>query len=151
MGLSRNKVAVPEGAAGSPPFYGEAATAWWPVFLAFGVVTSGDALGGTVFAFGSSSGIAGRAAAPRGLSRVLPAAGCLVASWLVNWRVDASKILFLVCFFVKLGRSCWSARVCSDRFSLLGHFVLFVVQGFVRCAWMGRLPVHGRSGGCLGA
>ena len=23
MGLSRNKVAVPEGAAGSPPFYGE--------------------------------------------------------------------------------------------------------------------------------
>ena len=80
-----------------------------------------------------------------------PAAGCLVASWLVNWRVDASKILFLVCFFVKLGRSCWSARVCSDRFSLLGHFVLFVVQGFVRCAWMGRLPVHGRSGGCLGA
>ena len=33
MGLSRNKVAVPEGAAGSPPFYGEAATVWWLVFL----------------------------------------------------------------------------------------------------------------------
>ena len=28
MGLSRNKVAVPEGAAGSPPFYGDTV---WPV------------------------------------------------------------------------------------------------------------------------
>ena len=31
MGLSRNKVAVPEGAAGSPPFYGEYSPCFWTV------------------------------------------------------------------------------------------------------------------------
>ena len=37
LGLSRNKVAVPEGAAGSPPFYGDIflATVWWPFLPRF--------------------------------------------------------------------------------------------------------------------
>ena len=35
MGLSRNKVAVPEGAAGSPPFYGEfQSNVFWTVCAA---------------------------------------------------------------------------------------------------------------------
>ena len=42
MGLSRNKVAVPEGAAGSPPFYGDMSKI--PrLFMGRGVVSMGPA------------------------------------------------------------------------------------------------------------
>ena len=33
MLLSRNKVAVPEGAAGTPPFWSEAERGWFPLVL----------------------------------------------------------------------------------------------------------------------
>ena len=113
MGLSRNKVAVPEGAAGSPPFYGE----FSPMF--FGQCVPHD--GVTVMPYSVDAGVEeiigldgirpvrewyGYAfglpdrhpTSDRGAVRcpcVVAGPGWLVGScgawWFENWIVDASK------------------------------------------------------------
>lgn len=115
MGLSRNKVAVPEGAAGSPPFYGEfsrmfvrrcaprashgamaAGLLVWKTSLALPCRSCGGCRGGMDALLGS------RIATPGFLSGAIRCPSCLGAGrvparwrggawWLENWIVDASK------------------------------------------------------------
>ena len=115
MGLSRNKVAVPEGAAGSPPFYGEFQASVleagvspvlveWFHGLAWGCWCGRDhGLGCPVGMSGSGMGmlLGSRTATPQvfcGAVRcpcVVAGPGWLVGScgawWFENWIVDASK------------------------------------------------------------
>lgn len=111
MGLSRNKVAVPEGAAGSPPFYGEYSPWSWavrtprPGWSRFvgdaGVETTIDdvvwacfwvpgppphACRGAVLPFRRASGLV-----PVGFRAV-------GAWWFENWIVDASNSHMFVGF-----------------------------------------------------
>ena len=115
MGLSRNKVAVPEGAAGSPPFYGEfsrmfvrrcaprashgamaAGLLVWKTSLALPCRSCGGCRGGMDALLGS------RIATPGFLPGAIRCPSCLGAGrvparwsggawWLENWIVDASK------------------------------------------------------------
>ena len=79
MGLSRNKVAVPEGAAGSPPFYGEfQSNVFWTVCAArmptvgvVSVVAGVEEIVGLPFPWGDGGSGAGvllgsRTATPQG-------------------------------------------------------------------------------------
>ena len=104
MGLSRNKVAVPEGAAGSPPFYGEYHFGAWHGVV--GVVPAGAGRAGVERSlrpvrggYGHAVGFPGRHGPRRGVGVQVPAvAGCPrvglvgrgVAWWFENWIVDAS-------------------------------------------------------------
>ena len=115
LGLSRNKVAVPEGAAGSPPFYGEfsrmfvrrcaprashgamaAGLLVWKTSLALPCRSCGGCRGGMDALLGS------RIATPGFLPGAIRCPSCLGAGrvpvrwrggawWLENWIVDASK------------------------------------------------------------
>ena len=128
MGLSRNKVAVPEGAAGSPPFYGVfqdagLASVVWPACRGSSPVWRGRAGVEEIVGFAGPWGPAGSGAdvllgsrtATRDVwSRAvfrMPLAGrrrpCgprvgsgRGAWWFENWIVDASNamIVFIVCF-----------------------------------------------------
>ena len=114
MGLSRNKVAVPEGAAGSPPFYGEfsrmfvrrcaprashgamaAGLLVWKTSLALPCRSCGGC--GVVWMRFWAPGSPPQAFAWRDSMPVVPGAGRVPARWrggawwLENWIVDASK------------------------------------------------------------
>ena len=149
MGLSRNKVAVPEGAAGSPPFYGDSGRGFsrpvsppgrmvrrrWGCWcgrdrwLSCGM---GMLLGSRI------------ATGPSGLARfaipgpVRPPGGVRGFGfrswwWFENWRVDASKKdSFLVyCFFGRTS-SCRGFVLCSDRFVIISAKICCpVFAGFV--------------------
>ena len=141
MGLSRNKVAVPEGAAGSPPFYGEfsrmfvrwcaprashgamaAGLLVWKTSLALPCRSCGGCRGGMDALLGS------RIATPGFLPGAIRCPSCLGAGrvparwrggawWLENWIVDASKTRVLnLCFAVDFESN---SIVRFDRFVII--------------------------------
>ena len=107
MGLSRNKVAVPEGAAGSPPFYGDLRNhcVWFVfrhnlrpcLFCECGVVCGVEIIETLWYghAFGFPNCDSFLEASP--LLRVwhcLVLWLCGVVWWFENWIVDASNDLY---------------------------------------------------------
>ena len=126
MGLSRNKVAVPEGAAGSPPFYGVFRTpVWRPSCGPCAGNGSRSGVGVLVWKRSLASRVLG---ALRGVVRIcfwvpgpppatwsravfrmspwggrpagVPCPGrCLGAWWFENWIVDASNAMILMSSF----------------------------------------------------
>ena len=144
MGLSRNKVAVPEGAAGSPPFYGVFVGArwcpvfrhlffsppfrWWGCLLAWKnhgrfvwCVLLGS-LAATAFPF--CVGLVWcRVSSPRSGSRgFVPVWLGLVGWWFENWIVDASirPRGGVVCSYCDSNPRARPFRVCV----FLGSFVI---------------------------
>ena len=118
MGLSRNKVAVPEGAAGSPPFYGEYGRMFvrrceprrrgsrgglgllvWKRSWAFGSSVVGCSAGVVWMRFWAP-GSPPQASAWRDSMPIVPDGGLVPSGrrggawWLENWIVDASKTGF---------------------------------------------------------
>ena len=118
MGLSRNKVAVPEGAAGSPPFYGEYGRMFvrrceprrrgsrgglgllvWKRSWAFGSSVVGCSAGVVRMRFWAP-GSPPQALAWRDSMPIVPDGGLAPSGrrggawWLENWIVDASKTGF---------------------------------------------------------
>ena len=126
MGLSRNKVAVPEGAAGSPPFYGEfsrmfvrwcaprashgamaAGLLVWKMSLALPRRSCGGCRSGMDALLGSRIATPGFCLARFDARRACGPAVCRSgrrggAWWLENWIVDASKTRFFWVFVLLL-------------------------------------------------
>ncbi len=130
MGLSRNKVAVPEGAAGSPPFYGEFRTRFvsgvCPMRVERFHGPCGDAGVEEIGGLGARGGVrewygcafgfpdrhptvldCGAVRCPCGVAGVRWARGGTCGAWrFENWIVDASKrnMVFLFAYrdFAKL-------------------------------------------------
>ena len=134
MGLSRNKVAVPEGAAGSPPFYGDSGRGSRPVSppgrmvrRRWGCWCGRDRwLGLRVRRWFAIPGPVRPPGGVRGF-------GAWSWWWFENWRVDASKKdSFLVyCFFGRTS-SCRGFVLCSDRFVIISAKICCpVFAGFV--------------------
>ena len=128
MGLSRNKVAVPEGAAGSPPFYGVfqdagLASVVWPMRRGSSPVWRGRAGVEEIVGFAGPWGRRGAvwvcfwvpgpppATWSRAVFRMSPWGGrpagvpCpdrfLGAWWFENWIVDASNAGLLSCLLYR--------------------------------------------------
>ncbi len=144
MGLSRNKVAVPEGAAGSPPFYGEFGRMFvrrcvppgpggpagrgllvWKMVVGLWVRPSwGGPWGGAGMLLGSRTATPGLVSrrglsAPRDRRRVgSRAVGSAGAWWFENWIVDAS------------GRTPLLVFSCSVISMTPAGFLLLLVVGF---------------------
>ena len=148
MGLSRNKVAVPEGAAGSPPFYGDSGRGSRPVSPPARMVRrpGGCWCGrdrwlscgmGMLLGSRTATGPSGPALVRHTGSRPSPWWGFGFGAWswwwFENWRVDASKKdSFLVyCFFGRTS-SCRGFVLCSDRFVIISAKICCpVFAGFV--------------------
>ena len=160
MGLSRNKVAVPEGAAGSPPFYGVfqdagLASVVWPMRRGWFPVWRGRAGVEEIVGFAGSLG--GR----RGVVRIcfwvpgpppatwsravfrMPLAGrrrpCgprvgsgRGAWWFENWIVDASNAGFFVLFALSRFRQALflESGFEIDRFVIIFYSVMICRLAF---------------------
>ena len=152
MGLSRNKVAVPEGAAGSPPFYGVflRTPVWRPscgpcagngfrscvgVLVWKRSLASRVLLGACGQWYGYAFGFPDRHPAPFGVAGVpcpVPVARPLVgwvgsragAWWFENWIVDASNaMIFLSSFALSRFRQALFFGVWFRDRSFCDHFL----------------------------
>ena len=153
MGLSRNKVAVPEGAAGSPPFYGVFRTPVWRPSCGphagngsrsgVGVLVWKRSLASRVLLgacgqwCGYAFGFPDRHPHPfwvRAVFRMSPWGGrpagvpcpdrCLGAWWFENWIVDASNaMIFLSSFALSRFRQALFFGVWFRDRSFCDHFL----------------------------